>query len=182
MDVIHSQPIAVADGSELKCQYVCHNFTWRLQNTKFCSDVLLIPLGSCDMVLGIQWLSQLGTIQWNFNTLHMEFSWAGKRHVLRGLQGPRVKIIQGIHLPQALKEGFNHACCSLYPLKIGCLSGVVSLSSRMVPQTILVLYLTNMEIYSLILLDCPLAGGFLTTESLFTLVLNPLTSGHIVIL
>jgi len=73
-EAIHSQAIAVADGSELNCKYVCHNFTWRLQNTTFCSDVLLIPLGSCDMVLGIQWLSQLGTIQWNFNTLHMEFS------------------------------------------------------------------------------------------------------------
>jgi len=115
LDVIHSQPIAVADGSELKYQYVCHNFTWRLQNTEFCSDVLLIPLSSCDMVLGIQWLSQLGTIQWNFNTLHMEFSWAGKRHVLRGLQGPRVKIMQGIHLPQALKEGFQSCMLQLIP-------------------------------------------------------------------
>jgi len=59
---IHSQPIAVADGSELKCKYICHNCTWKLQGTEFSSDLLLIPLGSCDMVLGVQWLSQLGTI------------------------------------------------------------------------------------------------------------------------
>jgi len=67
------------------------------------------------MVLRIQWLSQLGTIQWNFNTLHMEFSWAGKRHVLRGLQGPGVKLIQGIHLPQAIKEGFQSCMLQLVP-------------------------------------------------------------------
>lgn len=62
MEPIHLQPVSVADGSELKCRYVCRKFTWRLQGTEFCTDVLLIPLGSCDMVLGVQWLSTLGTI------------------------------------------------------------------------------------------------------------------------
>lgn len=61
------------------------------------------------MVLGVQWLSQLGTIQWNFQTLQMEFCWQGRRHVLRGLQGPTVKIIQGTQLPQA-KEHAVHLC------------------------------------------------------------------------
>ena len=54
---IHLQPITMADGSRLKCSYTCSHFTWRLQGVTFHSDVLLIPLGSCDMVLGIQWLS-----------------------------------------------------------------------------------------------------------------------------
>ena len=117
LDVIHSQPIAVADGSELKCHYICHNFTWRLQNTDFCSDVLLISLGSCDMVLGVQWLSQLGTIQWNFKTLHMEFTWEGKKHVLRGMQGPKVRLIQGTQLPQALNDGFQACMLQLLPIQ-----------------------------------------------------------------
>jgi len=50
---IHLQPITVADGSKLKCKYSCPHFTWRLQGVEFTSDVLLIPLGSCDMVLGV---------------------------------------------------------------------------------------------------------------------------------
>nr|GEV07607.1 RNA-directed DNA polymerase, eukaryota [Tanacetum cinerariifolium] len=29
-------------------------------------DVMLLPLRGCEMVLGIQWLSTLGTIEWNF--------------------------------------------------------------------------------------------------------------------
>jgi len=62
MQSIQLQPIAVADGSELKCSYICPDFAWKLQGTEFHYEVLLIPLGSCDMVLGIQWLSQLGTI------------------------------------------------------------------------------------------------------------------------
>jgi len=70
------------------------------------------------MVLGIQWLSQLGTIQWNFKTLQMEFCWKGKRHVLRELQRPKVKIIQGTQLPQAMEEGF-HLCMMQLLLKPG---------------------------------------------------------------
>jgi len=54
---IHLQPIIVADGSKLMCRYTCPHFTWRLQGMEFRSDVLLIPVGSCDMVLGIQWFS-----------------------------------------------------------------------------------------------------------------------------
>jgi len=85
MEPVQLEPVSVADGSELKCQYLCRKFTWRLQGTEFCADVLLISLGSCDMVLGVQWLSTLGTIQWNFKTLRMEFFCGNKRHVLRGL-------------------------------------------------------------------------------------------------
>ena len=68
METIHLQSVSVADGSELRCDYICKNFKWRFQGANFCTDVLLIPLGSCDMVLGVQWLSILGIIQWNFQT------------------------------------------------------------------------------------------------------------------
>ena len=50
---IHLQPITVVDGSKLKYRYTCPHFTWRLQGVEFRSDFLLIPLGSCDMVLWI---------------------------------------------------------------------------------------------------------------------------------
>ena len=36
-----------------------------------------VALGGCDMVLGIQWLSSLGTISWDFKYLHMEFMLKG---------------------------------------------------------------------------------------------------------
>ena len=37
------------------------------------------------MVLGVQWLSTLGTVKWNFKDLKMEFDYKGKIHVLRGM-------------------------------------------------------------------------------------------------
>jgi len=48
--------------------------------------MLSIPLGSCDMVLGVQWLSTLGTVKWKLKRLKMEFVYKGRTHVLRGMK------------------------------------------------------------------------------------------------
>jgi len=57
------QAVTVADGNKLQCLHVCKGFRWKLHNADFESDMLLIPLGSYDVVLGVQWLSQLGTVR-----------------------------------------------------------------------------------------------------------------------
>lgn len=63
VEAIQPQPITVADGNKLQCLHVCR-FNWRIHNAEFTSNVMMIPLGSCDMVvLGVQWLSQLGTVK-----------------------------------------------------------------------------------------------------------------------
>lgn len=54
MEPIAMQAVTIADGNQLQCQYICRNFTWQMHGTEFVSDVLLIPLGGCDLVLGIQ--------------------------------------------------------------------------------------------------------------------------------
>ena len=53
LEPINLQSVTVADGNKLQCYYMCRNFRWRLQGTEFCSDIFLIPLGSCDVVLGV---------------------------------------------------------------------------------------------------------------------------------
>ena len=57
-------------------------------------DLMLLPLGCCDMVLGIEWLVTLGDITWNFDKLTMEFSVNGKRQVLRGASCSGLKTIK----------------------------------------------------------------------------------------
>lgn len=69
MEEIPAQAITVADGNKLQCLHVCKGFKWKIHNAIFETDMMLIPLGSCDVVLGIQWLSQLGTVRWNLNKL-----------------------------------------------------------------------------------------------------------------
>ncbi|GJT50738.1 transposon ty3-I gag-pol polyprotein [Tanacetum coccineum] len=69
----------MAGGSKLISQYIVKDFQWKIQGVFFATDVMLLPLGGCKLVLGIQWLSTLGNIQWNFQELKMEFMFQGKK-------------------------------------------------------------------------------------------------------
>ena len=55
-----------------------------MQGQEFEGDVLVLPVGGCEVVLGMQWLSTLGDVKWNFAELRMEFVQKGKKVVLRG--------------------------------------------------------------------------------------------------
>ena len=84
VEEIGPMKVDVANGNSLACVAICRGLTWTLQGSKFTTDVLLLPLGNCDMVLGVQWLQTLGEIQWDFKHLIMEFGVKGKRHVIKG--------------------------------------------------------------------------------------------------
>lgn len=45
--------VVVADGSTLDVASKVEGFKWSFQNSMFQTDVMVIPLGCCDMVLGI---------------------------------------------------------------------------------------------------------------------------------
>jgi len=87
--------VAVADGAQLQCQWMCKGFMWALEGMDCQTDVYIVPLGSCDMILGVQWLSTLGSIPWNFENLTMEFSYKGRRHLLQGQSREEVKWAVG---------------------------------------------------------------------------------------
>nr|GEY02943.1 retrotransposable element Tf2 [Tanacetum cinerariifolium] len=62
------------------------------------ADVIILPLGGCEMVLGIQWLARLRTIQFDFKKLVMEFVVKEQRCMLRGTPQTALQWMQGKHL------------------------------------------------------------------------------------
>lgn len=58
--------------------------TWLLQGAEFSADFLPLHLGSCGVVLEVQWVLNLGDIKMNFRNLTMEFWYKGRKHGLRG--------------------------------------------------------------------------------------------------
>nr|GEW51746.1 hypothetical protein [Tanacetum cinerariifolium] len=54
--------VFVANGHVMNSLYECKDFSWKFQGIIYTSDVLILPLRGCEMVLGIQWLSTLGWI------------------------------------------------------------------------------------------------------------------------
>ena len=58
--------VVMADGTKIASMATCKQLVWSMQDKEFKSNMRLIPLGGCDMVLGIQWLAQLRPILWDF--------------------------------------------------------------------------------------------------------------------
>ncbi|GJT41734.1 retrotransposon-related protein [Tanacetum coccineum] len=73
--------VDVANRSKMVSSSECKTFKWTLQGNEYEADCMLLPLGGCDMVLGIQWLSTLGDINCNFKNLTMKFNYQGKKVV-----------------------------------------------------------------------------------------------------
>ena len=111
----------MVDGNTLAISSMVKNFSWQLQKSTFNSDVMLLPLGGCDLVLGIEWLVTLGDIMWNFDRMVMEFSLKGKRHVLRGLSSSGLKTVKKQQISKAIEEGVHLSMIQLYDQEEGLL-------------------------------------------------------------
>lgn len=85
----------VAASGDLVTKYKCSSFTWKMQGYGFNAEIRTLPLGCSDLVLGVQWLSTLGPILWDFLNLRMEFHFSGLKHVLRGISPNSSKVISG---------------------------------------------------------------------------------------
>ncbi|GJU96765.1 hypothetical protein Tco_1321521 [Tanacetum coccineum] len=85
-------------------------------DVEFQSDVMIIPLGGCEMVLGIQWLATLGNIITNFKELRMEFKYNGKRVLLRGTPKGDIQWMQGnkMHIQTPSAE-LSYMVLCVYP-------------------------------------------------------------------
>lgn len=63
----------VANGEKVPCLGCCVAIIFSLQGQEFQANLHLLTLGGCDMVLGVDWLSTLGPILWDFIKLTMKF-------------------------------------------------------------------------------------------------------------
>ena len=77
--------VMVANGSTLPCKGKCHNVCISIGYYKFCSNMFVMPLGGCDLILGTQWLRTLGPILWDFAKLWMKFLVYGEKTHIKGL-------------------------------------------------------------------------------------------------
>ena len=92
------------NGQQLDCNTICKDFTWSLLGQQFSTDVYLVPLGNCEMVFEVQWLSTLGSILWNFEEVKMEFTYKGKRLVLRGTKKSDMEWMGGKKVQKLLQH------------------------------------------------------------------------------
>nr|GEU99885.1 hypothetical protein [Tanacetum cinerariifolium] len=87
--------VDIPGGAQLTSKNMCKKFAWKIHREEFVVDDMLLPLGGCDMVLGVQWLSTLGDIKMNFQELKMEFKYQGRKVALRGTRKSCLQWMEG---------------------------------------------------------------------------------------
>ncbi|KAL4296046.1 hypothetical protein GQ457_12G011230 [Hibiscus cannabinus] len=85
--------VTVADGNCMDTVGECTEVEWKVQDQCFITDFLVVPMKNCEIVLGIQWLSKLGAIKWDFSKLQMGFQFRGKHIELKGVQTQPLQLM-----------------------------------------------------------------------------------------
>lgn len=86
-------PIAIGQTLYIEgCEWV----SLQIQGNPYITDFyILLTLGGCDAVLGIQWLQTFGPILWVFDRLLMEFSHNGQKHIFQGISSSGLSLVEG---------------------------------------------------------------------------------------
>lgn len=68
----------VGDNNTLECTTTSRQVPLLIQGHMFVTDLFHLPISGVDIVLGIQWLKQLGPITTNYQALPMSFFHSGQ--------------------------------------------------------------------------------------------------------
>ncbi|WVZ83088.1 hypothetical protein U9M48_030268 [Paspalum notatum var. saurae] len=81
--------VTVGNGDQIKSLGLFPGLFISMGSDKFVADFYALPLGTYDVVLGVNWLSSLGPILWDFNHHTMAFQRANCRITWIGIDAPR---------------------------------------------------------------------------------------------
>ncbi|CAL1394368.1 unnamed protein product [Linum trigynum] len=77
--------VKVANGKPLICRSKCDDVTLLVQGSTITVSLFILPIRGLDMVLGVQWLEDLGPVTCDWKTLCMKFKWRDKDYCLQGI-------------------------------------------------------------------------------------------------
>jgi hypothetical protein len=98
--------VMVVDGATLTCQGHCSVVSIFLQGCTFAATLHLLPLGGCDVVLGVDWLRFLGPVLWDFGSLTMKFPYQNREVTLQGLS-PALDLLDA---RESIPKGTDSDC------------------------------------------------------------------------
>lgn len=74
----HTMIVMVANGERIVTNSKCEALSFSIQEQEFTSELRLLQVKGYDVILGLDWLSQLGPIQIDWRKKWLEFSKGGK--------------------------------------------------------------------------------------------------------
>lgn len=88
--------VKVANGEKLGCTTIYNQVSIRMQGVTIITDLFALPLGGLDVVLGIQWLEELGEVTTDYKTGTMRFKWGDGMVTIKSGTDDAIKEV-GIH-------------------------------------------------------------------------------------
>nr|GEW51033.1 hypothetical protein [Tanacetum cinerariifolium] len=80
--------VSVENEPYMTTNFMCQQLALIVGNMTYEIDVMVLPLGACEMVLGIQWLANLDDIKWNFQKLTMSFTYKNQGALMMCICSP----------------------------------------------------------------------------------------------
>lgn len=77
--------VQIGNRDVIRCHHICKSLSVQINVLKIIQDFHPFSIGGADLVLGVQWLSTLNTVQANWKELFMIFAIDGKRYKLNVL-------------------------------------------------------------------------------------------------
>ncbi|XBJ04555.1 hypothetical protein VPH35_023472 [Triticum aestivum] len=78
--------VTVADGGTLDCNMMVSSLQWWTQGTSFTSSLKVLPLGTYDIILGMEWLEEMSPMWVDWKKKTSWFTHNGVRITLRGIK------------------------------------------------------------------------------------------------
>ncbi|XP_071909625.1 uncharacterized protein [Coffea arabica] len=86
----------IADGTTISSELFCPHVTWSIQGYNFNFPLIVMGLGTWDLILGVDWMVQYSPITFDFQQLLIKLSEEGGEMVLEGVaEQPSMKLIRG---------------------------------------------------------------------------------------
>lgn len=82
----HPLSVIVANGHKVMSQSSCKGFYWEMNRENFSTDLRLLKLGGCNVVLEVDWIKGISPISFEFNKMEVTFEKDGSKKTLAGSQ------------------------------------------------------------------------------------------------
>jgi hypothetical protein len=115
--VVNNFQIMIANGGSMKCGGSCENVRLQIGDYHLKSHMFAIEMGSCDIVLGADWLRTLGPNFMDFKELAMQFDQEGHQYKFQGITVGSPEIVSFHRIKNLLKKGHYGVIAQLHAIQ-----------------------------------------------------------------
>jgi hypothetical protein len=114
---VNNFQIMIANGGSMKCGWCCENVCLQIGDYHLKYHMFVIDMGSCEIVLGVDWLRSLGPILMDFNELNMQFDQDGRQYKFQDITIGSPEIISSHRMENLLKKGYSGVISQIHAIQ-----------------------------------------------------------------